>query len=221
MELSSEDKRRIIEEINSMRKERMMIKQQMEQILDRIDELDDSSSLGTLSSNIITPKIASRNYAVSCHIESMNEEQTKKELVQRISISSSRKQDLIRDINTELENFHNNDISCFHQIQTSSIKTRSEIEKTIKQLSQALLELKPDETTNNEISDLFKESQERSTYIVNKQAELVNLIKTKLDLLSKRYELNEYSFEQKLFDKKDISQEIARRRTSDLPILLI
>lgn len=221
MGLTPDEKNRIIEEIMSMRKERMAIKQQMEAISQRMEELNQDSSISAFSSNQTNPKVASRNYTTSCRVEAINEEALRKDLLKRISSTSSKKTELLNLIQNELDTFQNKEITHFYQIQTSAIKTRSEIEKTINQLSAALLELRPDDTLQNQITSLLKSSQEKSTYVINKQAELVNLIKVKFSLLDKKVEINEDAWQQKMCDKKELTQEIARRRTSDLPTLLI
>ena len=206
--MENSEKQRLIHEIEEMRKERSLINQKMRALTEHRDQMNERS---------FDPNNSARSYASSVRRESASEQATKREIFKQLQEVETKKNAILQQISKEVDEYQKKQMPTYLQVQTKAQKTRTEILNIIKQLSSALLELKPDEEIGNQIRKITTSCNEKSTYIVNKERELAQNIDEKFTLMKKRYEVNEATFNNKMNDTEGIKLQIARRRTSDLP----
>ena len=206
--MDEETKARMIEEIKEMRMRRLKIKLEMQTLSEHRDEISDLS---------FNQKSTTQNYASSVRRESDAEMNTLKEITKNLKIIESKKREVISRIVMEINTYRNQQMPEFLSVQTKSQKTRTEFTNIIKQLSSALLELKPNDEMSDDFRRIASECSEKSVFIVNKQRELAQSIDEMFNLMGKRFEVNEAAWKSRVSDEEGLKVQIARRRTSDLP----
>ena len=206
--MENTEKQRLIQEIEEMRKERALITQKMRALAEHRDQISDRT---------FDPMNSARSYASSVRRESASEETAKREVFKNLKEVEIKKRAVLQQISKEVDEYQKKQMPSYLQIQTKAQKTRTEILNIIKQLSSALLELKPDEELGNQFRKVTNSCNEKSSFIVNKERELAQSIDEKFALMKKRYDVSEATFNNKMNDTEGLKLQIARRRTSDLP----